>query len=173
MHMCYFEISANINGTISHVKFSKRIKNHVICWGSTIVWFMVFNATFNYISVILWRSVLLMRKPEYPEKTTDLSQVTDKLYQKCCMEYTSSWVGFELTMLVVIDTNCTRSWKSNYHTITINEGPWSAFNISIHLSQTTGPIWIKLGRNGFWVVHDHFTWFLFLFDIHHGKVSFM
>ena len=35
------------------------------------------NGTFHYISVISWRSVLLM---EYPEKTTDLSQVTDKLY---------------------------------------------------------------------------------------------
>ena len=39
-------------------------------------WFMVLNATFNNISVISWRSVLLM---EYPEKTTDLLQVTDKL----------------------------------------------------------------------------------------------
>jgi hypothetical protein len=37
---------------------------------------MVFNATFNNISVILWRSVLLV---EETEKTTDLSQVTDKL----------------------------------------------------------------------------------------------
>jgi hypothetical protein len=35
---------------------------------------MVFNATFNNISVILWRSVLLV------EKTTDLPKVTDKLY---------------------------------------------------------------------------------------------
>ena len=44
------------------------------------VWFMVFNATFNNISVISWRSVYYCwRKPEYPEKTTDLSQVTDKL----------------------------------------------------------------------------------------------
>jgi len=33
----------------------------------------VLNATFNNISVISWRSVLLV------EKTTDLSQVTDKL----------------------------------------------------------------------------------------------
>ena len=40
------------------------------------VWFrlIVFSATFNNISVISWR------KSEYPEKTTDLSQVTDKLY---------------------------------------------------------------------------------------------
>ena len=36
--------------------------------------FMVFNATFNNISVISWRSVLLV------EKTTYLSQVSDELY---------------------------------------------------------------------------------------------
>ena len=41
---------------------------------------MVFNATFNNISVILWQLVLLWRKPEYPEKISNLSQVTDKLY---------------------------------------------------------------------------------------------
>jgi hypothetical protein len=42
---------------------------------------MAFNATFNNISVISLRSFLLWRrKPELPEKTTDLSQVTDKLY---------------------------------------------------------------------------------------------
>jgi hypothetical protein len=34
---------------------------------------MVFNTTFNNISVISWQSVLLV------EKTTDLLQVTDKL----------------------------------------------------------------------------------------------
>ena len=39
------------------------------------VWFMVFNATFNNISAISWRSVVLV------EETTDLSKVTDKLYQ--------------------------------------------------------------------------------------------
>ena len=44
---------------------------------------MVLNATFNNISVISWWSVLMFywwKKPEYPEKTTDLSQVTDKFY---------------------------------------------------------------------------------------------
>ena len=35
---------------------------------------MVFNATLNNILVISWR------KPEYPEKTTNLPQGPDKLY---------------------------------------------------------------------------------------------
>ena len=35
---------------------------------------MLFNATFNNISVISWRSVLLV------EETTDMSQVSGKLY---------------------------------------------------------------------------------------------
>jgi hypothetical protein len=37
-----------------------------------------FNATFNNISVIPWRSVLLVEETGYPEKTTNLSQITDK-----------------------------------------------------------------------------------------------
>jgi uncharacterized membrane protein len=44
-------------------------------------WFMVFNATFNNILVISWRSVLLV------EKTTDLWQVTDKLYHIMLEDY--------------------------------------------------------------------------------------
>jgi len=40
----------------------------------------VFDATFNNISVISWKSVLLVEEPEYPEKSTDLSQITDTFY---------------------------------------------------------------------------------------------
>jgi hypothetical protein len=40
---------------------------------------MLFYGTFNNISVISWWSILLVEEPEYPEKTTDLSQVIDKL----------------------------------------------------------------------------------------------
>ena len=60
------------------------------------------------------------RKPEYPEKITDLSQVIDKLDH---IEYTSPRTGFELTNLVVICTDCTGNYKSNYHTITTTTAP--------------------------------------------------
>jgi hypothetical protein len=50
--------------------------SHLIGWFCL---FMECSATFNYISVISLRLVLLVEEPEYPEKTTDLSQITDKL----------------------------------------------------------------------------------------------
>ena len=59
---------------------------------------MMLNATFNNISVISRRSVLLVEETgsEDPEKTTDLSQVTDKLHHITL--YTSPWSRFELTL---------------------------------------------------------------------------
>jgi hypothetical protein len=60
---------------------------------------MVFNAIFNNISAISWRSVLLAEETEVHGVHL-------------------AWVGFELTTLVVIGIYCLGSCKSNYHTIT-------------------------------------------------------
>ena len=76
---------------------------------------MVVNVTFNNVLVISWRSVSLV------EETTELSQVTDKLYH--IMLCTLPWSRFELTTSVVIDTDCIGSCKSNYHTITATTVP--------------------------------------------------
>jgi hypothetical protein len=56
------------------------------------------------------------RKPEDPEKTTDLSLVADILYH--IMLYTSPWSRFKLTTSVMAGTDCVGSCKFNYHVIT-------------------------------------------------------
>ena len=68
---------------------------------------VVFQTTFNNISVKLWRSVLLVKCRKPPTH----------FITYCCIEYTSPLVGLKLTTLVVIATDCTGS-KSNYHAIT-------------------------------------------------------
>jgi hypothetical protein len=77
---------------------------------------LVFNVTFNNISDILWRSVLLVEDPE---------KVTDKPYLKMLYTSRSPWSRFELTTSVVIDIY-------NYHTITATTALWSISKRLLH-----------------------------------------
>ena len=75
---------------------------------------MVFYATFNNISAILWWPVLLVEETGEPGEHYRPVASPDKLYHIILYR-----TGFELTTLVVIDTDYTSSCKSNYHLIMI------------------------------------------------------
>ena len=89
-----------------------------------------FNAIVQQYKFQLYRGgqFYWWRKREYPEKTTDWPQVSDKFLSHynvliCYIEYISPWAGFELT-LVVTGTDCICSCKSNYHKITATTAPF-------------------------------------------------
>ena len=73
----------------------------------------------------------IRRKPQKCHKS-----LTNFITQ-CCIEHTTIWVGFKLTTLMVIGTDCIGSWKCNYHMITTTTAP--------------APLWLTLT----WPWPDH------------------
>jgi len=82
---------------------------------------MVFNATFNNISVISWQSFVLVEETRLTGENH--RPFASHWYHKMLYRVYLVWVGFELTTLVVIGTDCIGSYKSNYHTITTTTAP--------------------------------------------------
>jgi hypothetical protein len=68
---------------------------------------MVFNATFNSVSAMSWRSVLLVEEAEVPGENHRLAGGHWQTLSNIV----------ELRSLALIGTDCNWSCKSNYHTI--------------------------------------------------------
>jgi len=78
------------------------------------------NTTSNDMSVISWRSVLLVEETGVPGEN---HRHVASHWQTLLHNVVSSTPRFELTTLLVIGTDCTCSCKSNYHTIKTTTAP--------------------------------------------------
>jgi hypothetical protein len=74
------------------------------------------NATFKNISVISWRSVLLVDETGVPGEHHRPAACHWQTLSRNVLHL--AWAGFELTTSVVLGTDCLGSCKSNYHMIT-------------------------------------------------------
>ena len=92
-------------------------------WGKARAVNLAFIAVFNNISVMSRRSVLLVEETGVPGENHRTAAIHWQIYHILLYRVDLDWPGFELTTLMVIDTDCIDSCKSNYHMITTTMVP--------------------------------------------------
>ena len=101
----------------------------ILIWKLNIIYErMLFNATFNNISVISWQSVLLVEETRVPWENYRSDAIHWQTLSHNVVSSTPRMSGIQTHMLVVIGTDCIGSYKSNYMTMTaptLNMNIWS------------------------------------------------
>ena len=134
---------SSIHNNRKSVGFNIILKQTYFCfyWFSDFGWFMVFNATFNNISVILWRTVLLVEESGVPGENHWPVASNWQTLSHNVVSSTPRLSGIR-THNISGDKHWlhTGSWKSNNHTI----------------MTTTVPFWFwKTGIFYFSLLHLH------------------
>ena len=103
---------------------------------------MVFNATFNNISCISWRSVLLVEETRVPtENHLPVASHWNFLSHNVVSSTPHLNVIRTHNVSGALGTDCIGSYKSNYHTITTTTAPY----ILESLIQSDYSVFIKIG----------------------------
>ena len=124
------------------------------------IWFIfrLLNMTFNNISVMWWRSVLLMEVTGVPGKNHwPVTNHWQTFITYCWIEYSSPWARFQLTTLVVIGTPRPKICTLPLSLLFLNDpyldefGPWppSVLFLCLPLFRCS----IKLSSNIVWKLH--------------------
>ena len=105
---------------------------------------MVFNATFNNISVISWQSVLLVEETRVPRENHWPVASHGQIWSHNVVSSTSHLSGIQTHNLVVIGTDCIGSCRSRPRRQRSFINRWNYYtfdNFDYHIFITEIPLW--------------------------------